>query len=75
MNILPTDLIVRFDEAERKIRFLVPKSPGRTEEVKNFYEVPIPLRKNRQAIAKGLGIALVAFMDATHKERFLKQQV
>jgi hypothetical protein len=62
----PTDLVVRLDEHARKVTFLVPNSPARPGDLKRFFEFELQESPVKEELANELGIALVAFMEATY---------
>src|SRR5437588_13093772 len=71
MRLLVTDLVVRYNEDEAKISFLVPNSGDELNELKRFYEFGDVSKTKKAKLAKELGIALVAFLEATHKVTFI----
>ena|SRR6266851_4212969 len=75
MKLLPTDVVVRYDRDEEKILFLVPRSADEVNELKRFYEFSDVSTTKKAKLAKELGIAVVAFLEATHRADFVMDDV
>jgi hypothetical protein len=67
----PEDLVVRLDEKNARVLFLVPKSSENTDQLKLFYSVDDLRRLPKEDLAKELGIALLAFLQATYSQPYL----
>lgn len=67
----PQDLVIRLDEKNARVLFLVPKSCESTEQLKLFYSLDDLRLVPKDDLAKELGIALLAFLQATYSQPYL----